>query len=259
MSRLSEARERRRLRAARTKAEREEAKRFTARRRRGRRQLLVGLGILAALLAFVVIGVFSPIMSVRAIEVRGTERLDPAVVQQALADLEGRPLALVTDADLGDRLGGIVEIQSYAARAEPPSTLVVELVERRPVGALQVPRGGYEIYDAAGVVLGTSVAPPADVPVIETGGGGTDSAAFLAAAGVMLAMPAELHGQVQKVQAQSLDNVTLVLRDGDLVIWGSAERSDRKAEVLATLRHTAGDAVKTYDVTSPDAPVTRTS
>lgn len=245
-------------RSARSRVEAAEVRRFTAHRRRARRRLWIGLGAVAALVAFVAAGLFTPIMSVREIAVEGVERLPAATVERALDDLRGRPLALVTEAEVGQRLGGLVEVQSYSVRSEPPSRLVVEIVERRPVGALKL-ADRYEVYDAAGVLLELAQAPPAEVPLLELGGEGVGSGPFAAASSVMLALPAGLRAEVGTIQAASLDNVTLVLRDGDTVKWGSAEASARKAEVLATLRQVGGEAVRSYDVSSPDSPVTRTS
>lgn len=232
--------------------------RFARHRRRRRRQLIAGLSIIAALIAFVSVGVFSPLLSVREIRVEGTQRLPAESVQAALADLGDKPLALVTNADIGERLDGMIEVQSYDFRLEPPSTLVVEITERERLGAVNVP-GGYAIVDGAGVTLEQTPTAPQDVPRFELEDSTPNSPGFQAAAAVTSALPDELRAQVESVQASSLDAVTLKLRDGDTVVWGSAEYSARKAEVFATLRLLTGPEIVSYDVTSPDAPVTRTS
>lgn len=243
---------------ARRAEERAVARRFTARRRAVLRRRWTWAAAGAALVLFVAAGLLTPIMSVREIRVEGTTQLAPAVVEDALAGLRGRPLALVTDDEVGRMLAGITEVQSYSTRAEPPSRLVVEIVERQRIGALAVP-GGYEVVDAAGVVLERPAAAPADAPVLELGGAPVGSAAFASAAAVMLALPTELRPEVASVAAATLDDVRLTLRDGDVVVWGSSDQSAEKARALALLRAAGGDAVRTYDVTSPDAPATRTS
>lgn len=232
--------------------------RFARHRRRRRRKFIAGLTILAALIAFVAVGVFSPLLSVREIRVEGTQRLPVESVQTALADLGDKPLALVTNVDIGSRLDGMIEVQSYDFRLEPPSTLVVEITERERLGAVNVP-GGYAIVDGAGVTLEQVPTAPQDVPRFELEDSTSTSPGFQAAAAVTSALPDELLAQVESVQASSLDAVTLNLRDGDTVVWGSAEDSARKAEVFATLRQLTGSEIISYDVTSPDAPVTRTS
>ena len=55
--------------------------------------------------------------------------------------------------------------------------------------------------------------------------------------------------------ATTIDQISLVLKDGRTVIWGSADESDTKAEVLATLLATV--QAGTYDVSVPSKPTTK--
>lgn len=237
--------------------ERDEVRRFTRHRER-RRRLVTAIAVpIVALLLFVGVALFSPMFSVRTIEIGGTERLDTDKLHQALDDLAGRPLALVTSGDVEARLEGFVLVQSYSTRAQPPSTLVVQIVERQAIGALPGDTG-YTVFDAAGVALWSETQAPLGVPALDLQGQGTDSAAFAAAAEVSLALPSAFRAQVARIGAASQDDVTLELLDGTSVVWGSAEDSPRKVEVLLTLiTATADDPPSQYDVSSPEAPVTR--
>lgn len=251
-----ERRAQRRAERERLRAAREEFRRLTGAPRELRGRLIVVSALVAALLVFVGIAAFSPIMSVREIRVEGTQRLDQAELTAALDDLRGRPLALVTQQDVGARVAGFVLVQSYASRAQPPGALVVRITERQAIGALPAD-GGYAVYDAARVELWRSPAEPADVPALEVDGG-LGGTAFDAAAGVSLALPAEFRATVQRVTARTRDDVELVLRTGAIVRWGGAEHSARKAEVLlALMAATRGQPIKSYDVSSPESPVTR--
>ena len=69
------------------------------------------------------------------------------------------------------------------------------------------------------------------------------------------ALPQELSLIVDHVQVTTVDQISLVLKDGRTVIWGSAEESDTKAEVLAILLATV--QAQTYDVSVPSKPTTR--
>ncbi len=51
-------------------------------------------------------------------------------------------------------------------------------------------------------------------------------------AGVVAALPAGLATKVDYAEVLSVDQITLRLRDGREVLWGSAEQSAEKAEVL---------------------------
>lgn len=244
---------------ARRRHERAEVRRFTRRRTARRRGWIIGLSSVALLVAFIAIAVFTPLMSVRTIEVAGTNRLDPATVQEALAPLEGRPLAQVSNAEVQALLEEFVLVQSYTVQRTPPSTLVVRVVEREPIGRV-AQDGGEVVVDAAGVVLwqvGSDGAPDAGLtlPVVEAGALGSE--AFLAAGRVSLALPEEFRAEVTRVTASSPENVELHLTSGATVTWGSADDSQRKAQVLTSLITATQDAgVTSYDVSSPDTPVT---
>ena len=242
---------------ARREAERDEVRRFTRRARR-RTGVLVGLGAaLAALLAFVVIAVATPVMSVRQITIEGLQRLDRAAVEQALADLTGTPLALVTQDDLAQRLAGFVLVQSYTSRAAPPSTLVVEISERPAIGALATPTGA-AVVDPIGVTLWDEPGPPADVPMLALPDASFEGESFRSAAAVSRSLPTSFREQVATIEAITTDDVRLHLRGGGLVVWGSADDSARKVDVLLLLlQATAGRPVSEFDVSSPETPVTR--
>lgn len=244
---------------ARRRHERAEVRRFTRRRTARRRGWIIGLSSVALLVAFVALAVFTPLMSVRTIEVAGTNRLDAAAVQEALAPLDGRPLAQVSNAEVEALLQEFVLVQSYTVQRTPPSTLVVRVVEREPIGRVEH-NGGEVVVDAAGVVLwqvGADDAPEdgSSLPVVAAGKLGSD--AFLAAGRVSLALPEDFRAEVTRVTAASPENVELHLASGATVTWGSADDSQRKAQVLTALIAATSDAgITSYDVSSPDTPVT---
>lgn len=241
-------------RRARKQLERDEVRRFT-RRARTRRRVLWGVtGLTAFVVVFVAIGVFSPLFSVREVAVIGVERADKAAIESSLKQLEGRPLAQVTDADVGALLDQFVLVQSYSVRTEPPSRLIVEVVERVPVGAI-TGDDGIVMVDAVGTTLWRADKLPGDIPVIQVSS--VDAPGFAAAAQASLALNGELRKQVAEISANTLDSITLTLRDGTLVVWGSAEDSDHKARVLEALVVASGGQLAYFDVSSPDNPVSR--
>jgi cell division protein FtsQ len=78
-----------------------------------------------------------------------------------------------------------------------------------------------------------------------------DDPATRAAVAVLAAIPQQLRAQVVKVGAKTEGSVELTLADGRMVRWGSPDRSERKAAVLAPLLTRPGTV---YDVTTPDFP-----
>jgi cell division protein FtsQ len=77
--------------------------------------------------------------------------------------------------------------------------------------------------------------------------------ALESALAVLAALPAPIRATVRAVTAGSPDDVRLTV-GRSTVIWGSAERSDRKAAIYAVLRRTPATV---YDLSSPDTPVLR--
>ena len=60
--------------------------------------------------------------------------------------------------------------------------------------------------------------------------------------------------QVTGLQAEAVDAITISLTDDRTVLWGSAEESELKSEVLGTLLQMEA---RVYDVSAPLYPTTR--
>jgi len=242
---------------ARRRALSAEVRRFTVRQRRRRR---VWIGVVSAFLVMVLGtagAAYSPLFAVEDIDVVGTSQLDPAAVSAALGDQVGVPLAMVDDSAVKAALVRFPLVESYTLEARPPHELVVRIVERTPIGAMQS-AAGFTVVDAAGVALSTTPDAPAGQPVLDIAGG-TGSAAFRAAGRVVRSLPDAVRSQVTAVSASTPDDVTLTLgASGSKVVWGSADRSAEKAVVLDRLmQKSPPDRAKEYDVTSPEAGVVR--
>ena len=242
---------------ARIRSERAEVRRFTAARRRQLRVALLTVGGLALALVLLVGLVWSPLMSVREVQVEGAERIDPAVVQDALADQLGEPIATVTEAGVAERLQAIPQIESFRVDVVPPSTVIVRLVERRPVAVIESDAGA-SVIDAAGVVLGpvdeTTDALPRLVGV-EVG-----SEQFEAVATVLVSVPSEVLAATESIEAPTSSDIRLTLATGQTVQWGGAEDSPLKADVVAALMATQDPAAAAVlDVRAPEHPVVRGS
>ncbi|MFJ6652680.1 FtsQ-type POTRA domain-containing protein [Microbacterium sp. NPDC091313] len=240
---------------ARRRALRAEVRRFTVRQRRRR---MLWLGVAGAVLLLVLGSVgsaYSPLFAVERIEVTGTSSLDADTVAAALDGQLGTPLALVDSSAVKAALVQFPLVESYTLEARPPHDLVVRIVERTPVGAIQS-AAGWTVVDAAGVALSTTPDQPAGQPALDIAGG-TSSDAFRAAGTVMRALPDDIRAQVTGVTATTADDVTLLLGGSNArVVWGDASQSAYKALVLQTAMKAKPPAdVHSYDVSSPDAVV----
>ena len=242
---------------ARKAFERDEVRRFTAHLRRRRIIWASIAGSLAAVLLFVAIGVYSPLLALRTIVVEGATRVSAEKIMADLQPEMNRPLPLVSMDSVRTVLEAQPLVKSYSTVAVPPHTLVIKIVERQPIGAL--PReGGFELVDPAGVSIETIEQPISGIPIFIVEGDSIDSPGFQAAVDVVNSLPSSLAGQVQEVIANSTDDVTLVLIGGARVFWGSPENSSFKNYVLTKLLaiNPVG-SVSEYDVSSPNTAVVR--
>lgn len=233
--------------------QRTQVRRFTARQRRRRRSWLIGIGAVLAVAVLAVLMAYTPIMSVREIRVEGAERVSAEALSQDLAGQLGSPFPMVDEGEIKAVLTGYPLIESYNVEARPPSTLVVRIVERRPIGVVAA-EGGFEIVDAAGIVIERSAEHPAGFPLIEVDRL-AEPAAFRAAAAVLRSMPAELLARVTTITATTRDDVSFGLSDSAArVLWGDDSEGAVKATLLEALMRAQPEATL-YNVTSTDVGV----
>jgi len=236
--------------------ERLEVKRFTRRARRRRTGWFLAILLVLSVGGLVAIAVFSPLLALRTITVDGTSRLDASTLEKAVDGQIGTPLALLNYGTITKDLASFRLIRSYATEVVPPDTLVIHVVERTPIGAIQG-ASSFDLVDPAGVTVETSKTRPAGYPLIQLGKGQVTGPGFASMAQVLLALPPAVLTKVDTVTAQTHDDVTLTLTGSNQrVVWGSSDNSDAKARVLADLiaLH-SGSGAGEYDVSAPGTAV----
>jgi cell division protein FtsQ len=215
--------------------------------------------VLATLLVLAVVGGavyavgFSSWLAVEQIDVSGAQTIDASDVRARSGIEVGDPLVAV-DLDAAERrIGALAPVRSVSVTRQWPHGILVSIEERVPIAVVEIGtrlRG----MDADGVVFRDYKKAPPGLPRVETSIG-TTSEALKEAAKVISALPSDLTLRVDHVRVETVDQISLVLKDGRVVIWGSADDSDTKAEVLATLLETV--QAETYDVSVPSKPTTR--
>jgi cell division protein FtsQ len=250
----------RRAARERRKFERAEVRRFTRRARNRRIGIAAVGGIIVTLALLVVTAVYSPILALRTVTVDGTSRIDPTEIVAAADEQLGTPLALIDYDKMTQALSAFPLIRSYVTEIVPPDTLLIHVTERQPVGSV-ASAAGFDVVDPAGIVVQQSPERLPGVPLIDLGGAGTTSPAFAAVVEVLLALPPELLAQVDSIRASTKDDVSFVLAGvGQAVHWGSADRSQKKAALLAGLISVTDPAAPgTFDVSAPGNGVFRPS
>lgn len=227
-------------------------------RRQWRRRWLAWRRVLAALVVLAVAGGgvyllwFSETLSVEGVEVRGTAELPVEEVRSAAAVPLGGPLVSVDLDRVEARVEAIADVRSAEVSRQWPDRLLVEVVEREPIAVVEL-GGQLRAMDAEGVVFRRYRQAPSDLPRVQALTG-IDADALRESARVISALPADLTAEVHHVEVESVDRISLVLRDRRVVHWGSAEESEQKAEVLGALLQ---QQAKEYDVSVPGRPTTR--
>lgn len=243
-------------RARRERPPRERRERSTARRPSGRsvrlRTVLVGAGVVAVLLGAIAVAWFSPLLSVRTIEVTGIEIVTHDEVVEALDLAEGTPLLQIDTAEAAGRVAAIPRAASVRVQRVYPSTVRVTVTEREAAVFFDAPDGTHSV-DGEGVDFAVEP-PPMFTPRLVTPSPGTADPATRAAVEVLDRLPPDLRVQVQSVEAPSESDISLVLTDGRVVVWGGVDRSERKAAVIGPLLTQPGER---FDVASPDLPTVR--
>jgi cell division protein FtsQ len=232
-------------------------RRFAERARRRRRLTLrnalwLGAGVAVVLLAAWV-ALFSPLLTVRTIDVTGTERLPVGVVKNLADGAKGVPLSRVDVSQVSEEVLALPGVRDATVQRAWPSTLRIQVVERKPLAAVPTEQG-FQLVDGEGVVLDTVAKPPEGIPQVSVDVASAGSQTVREVAAVLQALPGDLRSQVSGAGATSRDSVTLKLTSGATVVWGSADDSPRKVKILQALLET--DA-KVYDVSAPELPVTR--
>jgi cell division protein FtsQ len=226
---------------------------------RGRRiAVTLSVSALLMLVALTAAATFSPLLAIKKISIVGTERLNAEELVKALQGELDTPLPLLNQQRIAESLAGFEIIESFSATAVPPNELLVRVSERQALCIVQF-EGAPWLHDPAGVRLG--LAEPTDVlPTIVTTENPKESDQFKFAVQVLLALPQELLGQVEFIEARSKDDVQMSLRGnlGQKIIWGDSSEAVLKSKVLQVLLlNNQGASSVTFDVSSPNAPVAR--
>ena len=208
--------------------------------------LLVVLSVVGVWLVFI-----SSTLTVKHVDVQGDSLLSQ---QQVLAAAQVPTGAHLVELDLGAiraRVAGLAPVKHVDVSREWPDGVLIRITERHAVAVVEI-AGRYQAMDSDGVLFRTYARPPVGMPrVLSTATVSSD--ALAEAARVIGSLPSGLAARVDHVGVRGIDQVTLTMRSGATVLWGSDAQSVLKAEVLVKLlAHRTG----TYDVSVPGQPVT---
>ena len=240
------------------------AERARARRSLARRQLIIAAAVAVAVVGLGWLLFVSPVLALdpAGVKVEGAGTVVAVDQVQAVVSAHARtPLPRLDTVALRDDLLDVPGVREARVTRAWPHGLTVTLVAREPVAAVPDDAdtgvaAGFALLDQDGVQVGRVDAAPAGLPVVDVPVG--DKRTLAAVLGVLEQLPPDLLAQVQGVSAHTQDTVTMQLRDGVRVDWGSAHETPLKVAVLGALRASPAAAGSTViDVSAPRLPITK--
>ena len=229
--------------------------RLAARRReRLRRRALrltaaIGVLVLLAVAGWVVL--VSPVFAVTTVTVTGTSVLTPESVQAAAKVPLGTPLARLDTGAVVSRVAQLRAVAEVSVTRSVPHTVKIAVKERTAAYALSS-AGGFDLVDSSGVDYTSVAEAPKGLVVAQISG--DDERLRRDVATVVTSLPPSARDRAVLVTATTPDNIVIELNGGTEVVWGSAESSPQKAQVLGALLSVKASV---YDVSSPSHPTTK--
>jgi cell division protein FtsQ len=196
---------------------------------------------------------WSPVLSVTAVRVTGTQTVSEQRVVAAAAVETGTPLARLDVGAIADRVRSIGAVAQVTVVRAWPNEVHIDVTEQAALAVVRT-SDGYGLLGDDGTVFRAVAQPVPGLPFLDqtVEDAGTDPAAQ-AALQVALELPAVLATKVTSISADREDAVVLRMRNGATVEWGTAQATPRKAEVLLLLLPQRADR---YVVSSPETPAT---
>lgn len=243
------------------------AERARARRRLARRDVLMVVGAVIGVGTIAWLLFWSPVLRLDQQKVTVSGAGTVVAVDQVRAVVAERGTTPLTRLDTVGLRADVLDVpgvrEAKVSRAWPRG-LHIELVSREPVAAVPEEPGaapdggepGFALVDMEGVQVGRVEAAPEGLPVVQVPVG--QPRTLEAVLTVLEALPVELLGEVAEVSASSQDTVTMELRDGARVDWGSGQDTSLKIAVLGALRSAPESAgAEVFDVSAPTLPITK--
>jgi cell division protein FtsQ len=195
---------------------------------------------------------FSPLLVVRQVAVTGHQQLRSEQVVAAAQVPMGTPLARLDVDAIARRTTTLPAVQAASVTRTWPDTITVNLTERRPLLAVRK-AGGFALVDPDGVAFAESGSVPDGVVLAEVNP--TDRPLLQQVGTVAVALSGGLGQQVSVLAATDAQRISLKLKSGVTVNWGSAMDSALKADIVVALLKSGRAA--SIDVSSPHNPAAR--
>ncbi len=228
-----------------------------------RRRVLVSIGSVLGVVAFVLIILASPIIGVRKIEIEGARYMSADLLVAVEKSLNGKSILTVDTNAAEKRLEGDPWVESVRIRSFFPTRLVIEIVERRPVAFYIGVDNRSRVVDPQGRVLAVETGQPTQYLQITGVGpnlapGANAGAVYKAAAQLAGSLPDELSERVLNVGVGGPNQLVMTLRSGTLVNFGPpTDLQNKLISLLVLLRRQDAKQIIAIDLTDPRTPTVK--
>lgn len=226
-----------------------------------RRKNFVRLSAVLTLLVIVWAVMWSPLLEVRNVELRGAEHTSGEEVAEVMDLGSGNNILRLSTDEVRDKVESLPWVKKATVARVLPGTLRIRIEEREPAMALSL-GAAHWIVDESGRVLESGkqgelpVLAGADVSGIKVG---MDIEADQLVGGLRVyrSLSSDVQSKVAAIFAPTPERITLALEDGSQVRFGAAELLAAKSSVLRSLLQRLerdGTAASYIDLRVPTSP-----
>lgn len=238
-------------------------RRLAVRRAEGRRRLWWTIVVGSVVLSIVVVLLLltSPILSIRNVRVDGVVYADLERVGEVVASLKGDPILTADLHDAELELEAIPWVEAARVSMRLPSTVTVEIVERRPVAFYRAVDGFNRVIDIDGRVLDVIEGDPVDYPPIRGTGpnlsaGEFAEQPFLGVVQLMNGLPRDLRVRLVAAAVSPEGEIAFTLTDDVIVEFGRPDDFQEKLVALVNeIKRQGSRRYSVIDVSTGDPSV----
>jgi cell division protein FtsQ len=239
-----------------------QARRVSVEREKGHRRLSVVLSVLAAagLSAGALAILHTSLFGARTVVIAGAANTSRAEILAVSGLRKQPPLIDVNRGTVSRRLERLPWVLSASVHLEWPSTVAIAIVERIPIAATPLSKGGYAVLDSTGRVLEDELSRPVGLPLVEVAASSSRPGASVEGSSEPLLLtaarlPVSLVSRVREIFTGP-EGLVLRLRSGMSVVVGDDKALSDKFVSLATVLQKVDLAgVGSIDLRVATAPV----